>query len=94
MRTAPPPRKETKPVAPVKGFPVRLVLEMEAPLIGCGNRLVTVQFRTVKRKKNVEKFVVLHSAGYTDTIRAKRSRRWLRQTRNTENAGAHRSSSS
>ena len=42
---------------------------MEAPIIGCGNRLVTVQFRTVKRKKKVEKFVVLHCAGYTDTIR-------------------------
>ena len=33
------------------------------------NRLVTVQFRTVKRKKKVEKFVVLHGAGYTDTIK-------------------------
>ena len=66
--TPPPPRKE-KPVTVTKGFPVRLVLEMEAPVIGCGNRLVTVQFRTVKRKKKVEKFVVLHCAGYTDTIR-------------------------
>jgi hypothetical protein len=61
-------RKE-KPTVPFKGFPVRLMLEMEAPLIGCGNRLVTVQFRNVKRKKKVEKFVVLHCAGYTDTIR-------------------------
>ena len=42
---------------------------MEAPILGCGNRLVTVQFRNVKRKKKVEKFVVLHCAGYTDTIR-------------------------
>ena len=40
---------------------------MEAPVIGCGNRLVTVQFRT--RKKKVEKLVVLHCAGYTATIR-------------------------
>ena len=45
------------------------MLEMEAPVIGCGNRLVTVQFRTVKRKKKVEKRVVLHCAGYTATIR-------------------------
>ena len=66
--TPPPPRKE-KPATVTKGFPVRLLLEMEAPIIGCGNRLVTVQFRTVKRKKKVEKFVVLHCAGYTDTIR-------------------------
>ena len=66
--TAPPPRKE-KLTTPIKGFPVRLMLEMEAPIIGCGSRLVTVQFRTVKRKKKVEKFVVLHCAGYTDTIR-------------------------
>ena len=42
---------------------------MEAPILGCGNRLVTVQFRNVKRKKKVEKFVVLHCAGYTDTIK-------------------------
>ena len=66
--TPPPPRKE-KPATVTKGFPVRLLFEMEAPVIGCGNRLVTVQFRTVKRKKKVEKFVVLHCAGYTDTIR-------------------------
>ena len=45
------------------------MLEMETPIIGCGNRLVTVQFRNVKRKKKVERFVVLHCAGYTDTIR-------------------------
>jgi len=45
------------------------MLEMEAPVIGCGNRLVTVQFRTVKRKKKVEKLVVLHCAGYTDTMK-------------------------
>jgi hypothetical protein len=38
------------------------MLEMEAPAIGCGNRLVTVQFRTRK------KLVVLHCAGYTATI--------------------------
>ena len=42
---------------------------MEAPTIGCGSRLVTVQFPMVKRKKKVEKFVVLHCAGYADTIR-------------------------
>ena len=65
----PPPQRKEKLTAPIKGFPVRLMLEMEAPVIGCGSRLVTVQFRTVKRKKKVEKFVVLHCAGYTDTIR-------------------------
>ena len=66
--TPPPPRNE-KLTTPIKGFQVRLMLEMEAPVIGCGSRLVTIQFRTVKRKKKVEKFVVLHCAGYTDTIR-------------------------
>ena len=65
--TPPPKRKET-PATPIKGFPVRLMFEMEAPIIGCGNRLVTVQFRTRKKKK-VEKLVVLHCAGYTATIR-------------------------
>jgi hypothetical protein len=66
--TPPPPRKE-KPTVGTKGFPVRLMLETEAPNIGCGNRLVTLQFRKAKRNKKVERFVVLHCAGYTDTIR-------------------------
>ncbi len=44
------------------------MFEMEAPVIGCGKRLVTVQFRTRKKKK-VEKLVVLHCAGYTAAIR-------------------------
>ena len=44
------------------------MFEMEAPVIGCGKRLVTVQFRTRKKKK-VEKLVVLHCAGYTATIK-------------------------
>jgi hypothetical protein len=66
--TPPPPRKD-KPTSFAKGFRVRLMLEMEAPNIGCGNRLVTVQFRTVKRNKRVERVVVLHCAGHTDTIR-------------------------
>ena len=44
------------------------MLDMEAPVIGCGSRLVTVQFRRVKRRKKVERVVVLHCAGYSDTI--------------------------
>ena len=66
-----PPRRlnaRRTPATPIKGFPVRLMFEMEAPVIGCGHRLVTVQFRTRKKKK-VEKLVVLHCAGYTATIR-------------------------
>ena len=65
--TIPPKRKE-KPVAVIKGFRVRLVLEMEAPAIGCGSRLVTVQFRTVRRRKKVSRLVELHCARYSDTI--------------------------
>ena len=66
-----PPRRlhaRRTPATPIKGFPVRLMFEMEAPIIGCGKRLVTVQFRTCKKKK-VEKLVVLHCAGYTAAIR-------------------------
>jgi hypothetical protein len=66
--TRPPPSAEM-PAPPIKGFPIRLILEMEAPIIGSGNRLVTVQFRTAQRKKKIEKFVELHCEGRTETIR-------------------------